>query len=506
MNLFYKLFSLRTIPKRSIFIPKFYLFSIFLFFISINSFSQTWWHTYRNPGEMVQFAYDICQSNDSIFFIVGQKEAVNFMRTNIIKINKNGNVLWSNFYYDSASVGISSIACAPSNDGGCVFTGERMDYIPYAMKIDINGNIVWEKNYNNHNITNKAVQIVKATDNGYIICGLFYLLKIDSSGNYLWSKSNGELGIMGAIYSVVESFDSGYVCLSYQNGSAYPTVTKVDINGNIKWQKTYTNNVAYLSLIRKLSNSYIIMGNTPDSIPFPNTNYKYYFAKLDTAGNEISHHSGFDSTGKTEKFNRGYNVINDNRYIITTKDYTNYSNDSTTYTIFKIVDSTGKIVHKKVIENIHWGSYEVQSILSLNNGYIMYAGMAYVSGVSYDIAVFMARTDTTIYIDPVGIKSNNSGIPEQYKLYQNYPNPFNPTTTIKFDISKGFPIGAFENDKVVLKVYDILGREIKTLVNEKLTPGSYEVIFNGSNLTSGIYFYKLMIGNFTDTKKMILIK
>jgi len=57
-----------------------------------------------------------------------------------------------------------------------------------------------------------------------------------------------------------------------------------------------------------------------------------------------------------------------------------------------------------------------------------------------------------------------------------------------------------------LKVYDILGREIKTLVNEKLTPGSYEVIFNGSNLTSGIYFYKLMIGNFTDTKKMILIK
>jgi hypothetical protein len=111
-----------------------------------------------------------------------------------------------------------------------------------------------------------------------------------------------------------------------------------------------------------------------------------------------------------------------------------------------------------------------------------------------------------------GIESKNNTIPKSYALYQNYPNPFNPVTKIKFDITSGFPstegrpVGARGNDRVVLKVYDILGKEISTLVNEKLQPGSYEVEFDGSNLPSGVYFYKLSAGNYVGTKRMILIK
>ncbi|MHA2101430.1 MAG: T9SS type A sorting domain-containing protein, partial [Candidatus Kariarchaeaceae archaeon] len=89
-------------------------------------------------------------------------------------------------------------------------------------------------------------------------------------------------------------------------------------------------------------------------------------------------------------------------------------------------------------------------------------------------------------------------IPKLYSLSQNYPNPFNPSTIIKYQI----PQLSF----VTIKVYDVLGSEIITLVNEEKPLGSYEVEFNAANLPSGIYFYRLQAGNFVETKKMVLMK
>jgi photosystem II stability/assembly factor-like uncharacterized protein len=106
----------------------------------------------------------------------------------------------------------------------------------------------------------------------------------------------------------------------------------------------------------------------------------------------------------------------------------------------------------------------------------------------------------------IGVKRIEENIPEKYYLSQNYPNPFNPTTTIKFSIPNLSSPHSLNGDLVVLKIYDILGKEIVTLVNEKQSPGVYDVTFDGSSLNSGIYFYKLQTDNFSDTKKMILIK
>ncbi len=96
--------------------------------------------------------------------------------------------------------------------------------------------------------------------------------------------------------------------------------------------------------------------------------------------------------------------------------------------------------------------------------------------------------------------SGNSEIPQEYRLYQNYPNPFNPTTKIKFQISGTSAAQTF------LSVYDLLGREVATLVNEQLQPGTYEVDFDGSNYPSGIYFYKIISGEYSAVKKMIMLK
>jgi len=97
-----------------------------------------------------------------------------------------------------------------------------------------------------------------------------------------------------------------------------------------------------------------------------------------------------------------------------------------------------------------------------------------------------------------GVEKNQMDIPTKFDLLQNYPNPFNPTSTIRYDIPKMSPVR--------ISVYDILGKEIKVLVNEEKSPGQYEVIFDAKNLASGIYFYTIRTGDFAQTKKMILLK
>ena len=98
---------------------------------------------------------------------------------------------------------------------------------------------------------------------------------------------------------------------------------------------------------------------------------------------------------------------------------------------------------------------------------------------------------------------DNASVPSGYKLYQNYPNPFNPTTKIEYSIPY---VGTSRDLSVRLIVYDVLGRKVKTLVNKQQRPGNYEVEFNGSKLASGVYFYRLKAGSFSNTKKLVLLK
>jgi len=93
---------------------------------------------------------------------------------------------------------------------------------------------------------------------------------------------------------------------------------------------------------------------------------------------------------------------------------------------------------------------------------------------------------------------NDSKLLPSFYLFQNFPNPFNPTTTIRYQIPT--------TELVKLKIYDLLGREMKTLVNEEKTVGNYEIEFDARELTSGIYFYRLQTGDFVQTKKMLLLK
>ncbi len=131
---------------------------------------------------------------------------------------------------------------------------------------------------------------------------------------------------------------------------------------------------------------------------------------------------------------------------------------------------------------IRWPSGTVQSFTNVNPN-IIYS---------------LIEGGTLLALNPISLN-----IPSQFALGQNYPNPFNPFTKIRFDIPKDVKE---QTSNVKLVVYDVAGKEVRILVNEQLQPGSYEMEFDGSKYTSGVYFYKLTAGEFTEVRKMVLVK
>ncbi|MBT8387708.1 MAG: T9SS type A sorting domain-containing protein, partial [Ignavibacteria bacterium] len=112
------------------------------------------------------------------------------------------------------------------------------------------------------------------------------------------------------------------------------------------------------------------------------------------------------------------------------------------------------------------------------------------------------RTDTQTYslhiLNPVGIDSETNQVPQQYALYQNFPNPFNPSTTIEFVLPT--------SGSATLNIFNVLGELVVTLVSENLTAGNYKYEWNATELTSGMYFYRLQASSFVEIKKMVLMK
>lgn len=155
---------------------------------------------------------------------------------------------------------------------------------------------------------------------------------------------------------------------------------------------------------------------------------------------------------------------------------------------FAITNASGSYV----IPGLVPGSYTIQSDY-----------LGYTSGQSQNVSLDYTANysgSASFVLSPEGVTSVESipSFPKAFKLNQNYPNPFNPSTIISYSL----PVNSF----VTIKVYDIIGREVATLVNKNMTVGDHKVTFNAAGLSSGIYFYQIRAGNFVQTKKMILMK
>jgi hypothetical protein len=146
--------------------------------------------------------------------------------------------------------------------------------------------------------------------------------------------------------------------------------------------------------------------------------------------------------------------------------------------------------------------YHGESVMALT-----YEDMYQCSGTgNFDITANAILQGVMDYMNiPTSVDYKNEFVSKNFMLEQNYPNPFNPTTKIRFTVPALTP-SLSQRERVILKVYDILGNEVTTLVNEEKESGYYEVEFNAEQLSSGIYFYRLQVGNYTQTKKMILLR
>jgi hypothetical protein len=131
------------------------------------------------------------------------------------------------------------------------------------------------------------------------------------------------------------------------------------------------------------------------------------------------------------------------------------------------------------------------SIAVDNSGSVFVTGSSGGNSTGLDYA-------TIKYSQLNGVQPVLSEIPDKFALYQNYPNPFNPVTSLKFEV----PVLT----SVKIYLHDILGRELETIVNEQLQPGTYEVKWDGSNYPSGVYFYTFQANNYKETRKLMLIK
>ena len=160
--------------------------------------------------------------------------------------------------------------------------------------------------------------------------------------------------------------------------------------------------------------------------------------------------------------------------------------------------TTGNGIYFSNNDNVNW--------TEMNNGLPKNLG-GYTEGI---FSLSILNNEMFAAVDPDGVwklslpkpvtsvNDNSFDLPAHFTLFQNYPNPFNPSTTIEYSIPK--------QAHVTLKVFDLLGREVKTLINEEIPAGNYKVDFNGSNIPSGIYFYSIEAGRYSATKKLLLLK
>ncbi len=354
-----------------------------------------------------------------------------------------------------------------STNNGTTWTQTPLNY-PTVLSLAVNGNNIFAGRY--YGYPNWVGGVYLSTNNGtsWTQTSLMYetVLSLAVNGNYLFagvssrgvyfSTNNGTNWTQTPlnnriVYSLLVSGNN--IFAGTDNYGVY-----LSTNNGTDWTQTSLNNRTVRSLT--INGNYIFAGTVfynPDTIPhgvYSSTNNGTNWTQT--------------SLNKQDVFSL---AVNGNYVFAGTRQYGAYvsNNNGVSWTQ----------------RNEGLGNTEVRAFCILNN-YIF------------------AGTYASVYRRPLGeltlIQPISNHIPSQYSLSQNYPNPFNPVTKIRFDISGASVAQTF------LSVYDILGREVATLVNEQLQPGTYEVDFDGSNLPSGIYFYKLTSDDFSQTKKMLIIK
>ncbi len=375
----------------------------------------------------------------------------------------------------------------------------------FALLIHYNqsGDTSWVKYFNNNQNTASYRKITLDNLNNIYVegnisnIGKCLISKYDINGNQQWfntftydaSRSNLGRGIsvdlLGNVYII------GTQAKPQSQYDAY--LLKLNNSGQIQWDYPYPgygtgNNSLWGPVITKDGNSIYYTASVHDTVGIGyniatikiNAQGTLQWAKVYNGG--ISNGLNLPADIKLDRF--------DNVYVAGTGYYQITGND---YLVLKY-NPSGNLIwtvnYEGIVTN---GDDAISEILLDSNTNFVVTGNSRKIQNSYSDAV------TIKYNQPIGISTSQHQIPGENELNQNFPNPFNPITNIRFSIAK--------NSVIQLKIFDVLGRIKEILVNEKLIPSEYELTFDGSSYSSGVYFYQLTSdGNIVDIKKLVIIK
>lgn len=374
----------------------------------------------------------------------------------------------------------------------------------YVYAVDYWGNLKWKRDYG-MNIFSHVMNIDK--DSSIYITSSHYdsLYSINRySGNLNWKVSyDGGFTASSPIYSP----DGHSIYISGKDSNLYA----LNLDGSLKW-KFSCSTASSVPLVDNSGNIYII--SKLDSVglhsihPNGTIRWSYNFANWDAVGPlllspTIDRNGNLYFPGPTSpqenkiisvdyygNFRWEYSFAQLDEEIwtpfICDGDGTIYCGSTRGYYYYAI-SSEGELLWKLPLNN-----YQVDNSGAIGSDGTLYIGTHLGSLITGQEKTLIAIRDT---VTSVGNENQNV---IDFKLEQNYPNPFNSNTKIRYSISL--------SDRVMIKIFDIMGKEVATLLDRYQQAGGYEVLFQVNNLSSGIYFYTLTAGNFTATKKLILLK
>lgn len=481
----------------------------------------------------------------------------------LIKYSSEGVLLWTRIYngpYNSEDTPVDMVLDKSEN---IIITGESIGYQTnydyMTLKYSPQGNLLWENRFDDstHHVDRPRKILLDDSDNVYVtgVNKLYYneievltlsVVKYSASGIKQWntyiSSEGSEYGF--PVFATMNSSTGE----SYHIGSTWGMnsrglVKKLDRNGNLIWSKIFIGSGSSIDIMNsaELSNSGdLYVGGFSIFYPGYGTFFRLRVTKFnahsgDTVWSRIFNPPGYgDERGGTISLDNSGNIYLSGALL----------NNSYGRFMAGCIDDSGNILWKAITGNwlgLYYHTYITGLTDNNRNSYYIfgrtipysvyeYSAFKYnLSGqfigyrsYNFDYKRSCYLSDACIdiygnlimagYIDDqykkigiikdsnniTGINKINEIIPESYVLNQNYPNPFNSTTIIRFSLPK--------SSTVKLAIYDVPGKEIAVLLNEYKSPGTYELTFDASGLSGGVYFYKLYAGSFSETKKMVYSK
>ena len=465
-----------------------------------------WASTYSGPSGRGDVPIGIVTDDSGNVYITGSsRDALNITDYVTVKYNSAGIEQWVRRYNGPGNSFDDAYGIVIDNMDNIIVTGSSYrssvyyDYL--TIKYNPSGDSVWVARSPGAVVSTEDVaRAIFADDSGNVyVTGTrisgpsandFGTIKYDSTGNELWHSFYSSPGSYDDIALAIAVDDSGNVfATGYIQGAGsmrnYATV-KYNSSGVEQWVRTYNGpgndwDEAYSIAVDHSGNAYVTgysygVGTEGDAATIK------YTPAGDTSW--IKRYNGPSGNGWDE----GITVRTDASGNV----YVAGSSYSPGGDIFVIkYSSAGDSLwgfRYNGPDNLNDEAKDM-TIDALGNLYV--TGRSNTNTAGYDFV-------TIKYGLPTAITPISSNVPESFSLLQNYPNPFNPGTSIKFKVKS--------LKHVELNVYDISGKEVARLVNQKLQPGTYEYTFDGSGLSSGIYFYTLTAGDFKETRRMVLLK